>query len=328
MELGKETTRYQVMLYPLKFKPQHIPKIWGSESWQVSCYGQFVSVVSNGSLAGDTLQDLLETYMDELVGEPIYSIYGNRFPLLEKFIDAQDALSVQVHPDDMTAYDRHREWGKTEMWYVVDAAEGATLVLGFAQETDMEELQQTLAEHRLKDLLHLVPIQTGDVIFLPAGTVHALNKGVQVAEIQQSSDLTYRIYDYDRLGLDGKMRPLHIQEALEVIDYTVNEQPKIEYNAPELGSVNLIDDVHFTTNLLCFNREIGRDYALLDSFVTYMCVEGDATIRSTDCDQPPIRLSKGETVLIPACLNDVQLVPLSPKVRLLETYIQTAHVGE
>lgn len=316
------------MLYPLKFKPQHIPKIWGSESWQVSCYGQFVSVVSNGSFAGDTLQDLLETYMDELVGESIYSIYGNRFPILEKFIDAQDSLSVQVHPDDMTAYDRHRESGKTEMWYVVDAAEGATLVLGFAQELDMDELQQALADHRLNDLLHLVPVQTGDVIFLPPGTVHALNKGIRVAEIQQSSDLTYRIYDYDRLGLDGNMRPLHIQEALEVIDYTVNEQPKVEYDAPELGAVNLIEDVHFTTNLLCFNQEIGRDYAPLDSFVTYMCVEGEATVYSADCDQPPIRIAKGETVLIPACLNDIQLKPLSSSVKLLETYIQTPRIGE
>ena len=309
-----------MMLYPLKFKPQLLPKVWGSESWEVSCYGEYVSEVENGQLAGDSLQDLLETYMADLVGDSVYEIYGNRFPLLAKFIDAQDDLSVQVHPDDETAYDRHRELGKTEMWYVVDAEEGGSLTLGFSRETDMDELQEALEQHRVMDLLQRVPVKRGDVIFLPAGTVHAINRGVKVAEIQESSDITYRIYDYERPGLDGRLRPLHIEDAIEVIDYTVNEQPKVQYESPELGAVNLIKDPHFTTNLLCFNRVIERDYAPLDSFVIYMCVEGEATIEATECNEPPLHIRKGESVLIPACLNDIRLTPISP-TKFLEIYV-------
>ena len=311
-----------MMLYPLKFKPQLLPKVWGSESWEVSCYGEYVSEVENGQLAGDSLQDLLETYMADLVGDSVYEIYGNRFPLLAKFIDAQDDLSVQVHPDDETAYDRHRELGKTEMWYVVDAEEGGSLTLGFSRETDMDELQEALEQHRVMDLLQRVPVKRGDVIFLPAGTVHAINRGVKVAEIQESSDITYRIYDYERPGLDGRLRPLHIEDAIEVIDYTVNEQPKVQYEPLELGAVNLIKDPHFTTNLLCFNRVIERDYAPLDSFVIYMCVEGEATIEATECDEPPLHIRKGKSVLIPACLNDIRLTPSTQEVRFLEIYIE------
>ncbi len=309
-----------MMLYPLKFKPQLLPKVWGSESWEVSCYGEHVSEVENGQMAGDSLQDLLETYMADLVGDRVYEVYGNRFPLLAKFIDAQDDLSVQVHPDDETAYDRHRELGKTEMWYVVDAEEGGSLTLGFSHETDMDELQEALEQHRVVDLLQRVPVKRGDVIFLPAGTVHAINRGVKVAEIQESSDITYRIYDYERPGLDGRLRPLHIEDAIEVIDYTVNEQPKVQYESPELGAVNLIKDPHFTTNLLCFNRVIERDYAPLDSFVIYMCVEGEATIEATECNEPPLHIRKGESVLIPACLNDIRLTPISP-TKFLEIYV-------
>lgn len=307
-------------LYPLKFKPQLLPKVWGSESWKVSCYGEHVSEVENGQLAGDSLQDLLETYMADLVGDSVYEIYGNRFPLLAKFIDAQDDLSVQVHPDDKTAYDRHRELGKTEMWYVVDADKDATLTVGFTHDTDMDELQEALKQHRVTDLLQRVPVQQGDVIFLPAGMVHAINRGVKVAEIQESSDITYRIYDYERLGLDGKLRPLHIEEAIEVIDYTACEQPKVQYESLELGAVNLVKDPHFTTNLLCFNRVIERDYAPLDSFVIYMCVEGEATIEATECSEPPLHIGKGESVLIPACLNDIRLTPISP-AKFLEIYV-------
>lgn len=308
-------------LYPLKFKPQLLPKVWGSESWEVSCYGEHVSEVENGQLAGDSLQDLLETYMADLVGDSVYEIYGNRFPLLAKFIDAQDDLSVQVHPDDETAYDRHRELGKTEMWYVVDADEDGSLIVGFAQDTDMEELQEALEQHRVMELLQRVPVKQGEVLFLPAGTVHAINRGVKVAEIQESSDITYRIYDYERPGLDGKLRPLHIDEAIEVIDYTVCEQPKVHYEPTELGAVNLVQDPHFTTNLLCFNHIIERDYAPLDSFVIYMCVEGEANIEAAECGEPPLHIGKGESVLLPACLNDVRLTPTTQNVRFLEIYV-------
>ena len=307
-------------LYPLKFRPKVLPKVWGSETWEISCCGDHISEIANGQLEGDSLQDILETYMSDLVGDKVYDIYGNRFPLLMKFIDAKDDLSVQVHPDDMTAFDRNRELGKTEMWYVVDAEEGGELTVGFSLETDMDELQKALEQHKVLDLLQRVPVKKGDVVFLPAGTVHALNRGVKVAEIQESSDITYRIYDYDRLGLDGQPRQLHIDEAMEVIDYTACEEPKVEYEVPTLGAVNLVKDIHFTTNLLVFDKKIGRDYAPLDSFVVYMCVDGEVLISAPECEEQDIRISKGESVLIPACLDDITLTPVVP-TKLLETYI-------
>lgn len=309
-----------MMLYPLKFKSQVLPKVWGSESWGVSCYGEYVSEVENGPLAGNSLQDLLEIYMADLVGDSVYEQYGNYFPLLAKFIDAKDDLSVQVHPDDETAYDRHREFGKNEMWYVMDAEQGATLTVGFTRNIDMEELQDAIANHTVPTLLQRIPVQQGDVVFIPAGMVHSINRGVTVAEIQESSDITYRIYDYNRLGLDGKLRALHIEEAIEVIDYTVQEHPKLQYDIPDLGAVNLVSDSHFTTNLLCFSQTIERDYAALDSFVIYMCVEGEVLIEAQECKEKPLRVCKGEAVLLPACLNDVRLTT-NTKTRLLENYV-------
>lgn len=311
------------MLYPLKFRPCMLPKIWGSEVWAVSAFGQYVSQVADGSLQGDSLQDLLETYMDELVGGRVYAAFGNRFPLIAKFIDAKDDLSVQVHPDDMTAYDRHRSLGKTEMWYVVQAEEGAAVVEGFTRELDREELQDLLRTRRLGEVLNCVPVAAGDVVFLPAGTVHALKRGVQVAEIQEASDITYRLYDYDRPGLDGQLRPLHIEQAMEVVDYMPCEEPLVAYGLPEAdaGAAGLVQDVHFSTNLLCFRRPIGRDYAPLDSFVLYMCVAGEARVEAPEVQHEPVSVRQGEAVLVPACLHDIRLTPVGGEARLLETYI-------
>lgn len=321
MEMGTKDTL--VMLYPLTFQPHTLPKIWGSEVWVVSALGEYVSQVANGSLQGDSLQDLLETYMDELVGDRVYAAFGNRFPLIAKFIDAQDDLSVQVHPDDMTAYDRHRSLGKTEMWYVVQAEEGAAIVEGFTRELDREELQDLLRTRRLGEVLNCVPVAVGDVAFLPAGRVHALKRGVQVAEIQEASDITYRLYDYDRPGLDGQLRPLHIEQAEEVVDYTPCEESLVSYDLPEAdaGAVGLVHDVHFTTNLLRFRRPIGRDYAPLDSFVLYMCVAGEALVEALEVQHEPVSLRQGEAVLIPACLHDIRLTPVGEEAKLLETYI-------
>ncbi len=321
-------------LYPLKFTPILKEKIWGGtrlanlgkdllgsvcvgESWELSAYGDDVSIVTNGFLAENTLNELVEIYMGELVGERVYQRYGNQFPLLFKFIDAGDNLSVQVHPNDKVAIERHGSLGKSEMWYVVDAEPNAALILGFNQDIDADTLQDKLATHTLPEVLQTVPIRKDDVAYLPAGLVHSLCKGVVVAEIQETSDVTYRIYDYDRVDANGDSRDLHIAEALDVINYKQHKKPLIDYNPTMNVSTNLTQDV-FTTNLLHFNQNVQRDYMPLDSFVVYMCVEGEVIIQTDDCLTP---LQKGETVLIPACIGDVKLLPRTNEVKILESYM-------
>lgn len=325
------------MLYPLKFRPILKEKIWGGqglerygkitggqtrigESWELSAQGGDVSVVSEGALADNDLNDLVEVYMGDLVGDAVYERFGNRFPLLFKLIDAQDRLSIQVHPDDDTAWERHRDSGKTEMWYVLEAAAGAVLTLGFNKQVTPEDLQQRLQRHTLPEVLCRVPVQKGDVAFIPAGLVHAVDKGIVLAEIQQNSDLTYRLFDYDRLDAQGQPRELHVEQALEVIRYEKNRQPLTRHTPVMNGAVNLVQCPCFTTNLLCFNRTIERDYALLDSFVVYMCIEGLCTLATATGN---VTLTKGETVLLPAVIDDVRLLPHSSEVRLLEVYIPT-----
>ena len=306
-------------LYPLLFKPIHCPKIWGSESWQLSAYGDLLSEVSNGYLAENTLPELIEIYMDELVGEHVYERYGNRFPLLFKFIDAQDDLSIQVHPADTEP----GFGGKTEMWYVTSAKPDAQIVMGFAKDTSAEEVQARLQDGTLPSLMQYTPVVTGDVAFIPAGRIHALCRGTQVAEIQQNSDTTYRLYDYDRRDAQGNARPLHLTEALQVLDYKHTRQPLTSYDRPTNGPVNLADDPHFTTNLLAFDRLIERDYATLDSFVVYMCVRGavELTALDADADNAVVHLPAGTTVLLPASLNDIRLRPTTDSAKLLEVYL-------
>lgn len=306
-------------LYPLLFKPIYCPKIWGSESWQLSAYGDLLSEVENGYLAENTLPELIEIYMDELVGGQVYERYGTRFPLLFKFIDAQDDLSIQVHPADSEP----GFGGKTEMWYVTEAQPGAQIVMGFAQDTTAEEIQARLADGTLSELMQHTPVVKGDVAFIPAGRIHALCRGTRVAEIQQNSDTTYRLYDYDRRDAQGNARPLHLKEALQVLDYKHTEQPLTPYAVPANGAVNLADDPHFTTNMLAFDRLIERDYAPLDSFVVYMCVEGEVELTALDAepDLAVVNVPAGTTVLLPASLNDIRLRPTTPSAKLLEVYL-------
>ncbi len=321
-------------MYPLKFHPIIKDKIWGGhkleaygkdahglpnigESWELSAHDEDVSVVSNGFLQENTLNELVEVYMGDLVGERIYQRYGNQFPLLFKFIDAGADLSVQVHPNDEVALERHGSLGKSEMWYVLDAEDTGSLILGFKEDTDANGLLEHLEEHRLEDLLQVVPVQKGDVAYLPSGLVHSLGKGVMVAEIQETSDLTYRIYDYERTDAQGNQRELHIQEALDVIDYKATKKPLIDYYAALNTSTNLTQDV-FIVNLLHFDRAIIRDYTPLDSFVVYMCVEGTCQIET---DGHTTSLTQGETVLIPATIGEVTIIPTTPETKLLETYM-------
>lgn len=321
-------------LYPLKFTPILKDKIWGGtklktlfhklgatdktgESWELSGYENDQSEVSNGFLAGNNLQELIEIYMEELVGDNVYQKFGLTFPLLFKFIDANDNLSIQVHPNDEIAEERHHSFGKTEMWYVLHADPGSELIIGFKEDSSKEKYLEALNNGNIEDILQKVKVDSGDVFFIPAGLIHAIGKGVVLAEIQQTSDITYRIYDYNRVDSNGKERELHTDEAVDVIDYTASIDPKVNYNPAYNELSNLVTCEYFTTNVIRFNEELTRNYGQLDSFEVYMCVEGSLEI---ECKGARTSVSKGETVLIPACINEIVLIP-SGDVTLLEVFV-------
>ena len=323
-------------LYPLKFTPILKDKIWGGtklqtffgkttnskslgESWELSGVDGEESVVSNGFLAGNNIAELIEIYMGDLVGDKVFENFGLTFPLLFKLIDANDDLSIQVHPNNKIALERHNSFGKTEMSYVIDADENAELIIGFAKKTSKEEYAEAVKNGQTEKLLQKIPVKQGDVFFIPAGIVHTIGKGVVLAEIQQASDITYRIYDYKRTDENGKERDLHIGQALDVINFEVSENPKISYN-PQLNEVvNLTKCDYFTTNIIRFNQKITRSYVSLDSFVVYMCIDGEFEI---DIQGEKTAVEKGETVLIPAIIDDVKLIPVSTeKSEILEVYV-------
>lgn len=326
----------KIMLYPLKFKPILKQTIWGGdklayksndsqikasigESWEISGVQDNVSVVAEGPLAENTLEELTEVYMGDLVGDKIYEKFGIEFPLLIKYIDACDHLSIQVHPDDATAKKRHNAYGKTEMWYLPDADPDAELIIGFKKDTTKEEYLRSLHENTLPELLNTERVKKGDCFFIPAGTVHAICKGCFIAEIQQTSDITYRIYDYDRRDKNGNPRELHTELATDVINFSGQKQHGIHYHRHENHSEELVHCDYFTTNYLKFNEEIEKDYFDLDSFIIYMCLEGTFTL-VYDVDQSA-KMTKGETILIPACIKNIFLIP-EKEAELLEIYIK------
>lgn len=323
-------------LYPLKFKPIYLEKLWGGqrlktmlnkdfgqakncgESWEISGVEGNISVVGNGFLEGNDLNELIEIYMGELVGEKVYEQFGNEFPLLIKFIDAQDDLSVQVHPNDELSKERHDAYGKTEMWYVVDAAPGALINSGFSKQVSKQQYIELVESGNLIDVLKYDEAKPGDVFFIPAGRIHAIGKGCLVAEIQQTSDVTYRIFDYNRPDDKGNLRELHTELAVDAIDYSYLPEYKTKYS-PELNkSVELAKCKYFTTNLLEFDRLLEKDYYQIDSFVIFMTLDGSFEIETEEGTE---RVEKGETVLIPASIESLQLKPVSGKVKLLEVYI-------
>ncbi|HEY3369678.1 MAG TPA: type I phosphomannose isomerase catalytic subunit [Prolixibacteraceae bacterium] len=324
-------------LYPLKFTPVYKDKIWGGnkietvlnkdfgdlpncgESWELSGVEGNISVVSNGFLAGNTLEELIEVYMGDVVGDQVFEMFGIEFPLLIKFIDANDDLSIQVHPDDELSKERHNAFGKTEMWYVLQADPGSKLQSGFSKQVDQEEYLEKLENNELTDILNFEEVSAGDVYFIPAGRVHAIGKGILLAEIQQTSDITYRIYDYDRRDAKGNPRELHTDLALDAIDFAIFPEYKSKYTPSLNESVELVKCKYFTTNVLEINQTLEKDYNQLDSFVIYMCIEGSLQIKTESGSEA---LQKGETILIPASIENVQLNPTSASVKLLEVYIE------
>jgi len=324
------------MLYPLKFTPIYKEKIWGGqklntilnkdiptdkkigESWELSAVQDNISVVANGNLKGNTLQEIIEIFMSDMVGEKIYQKYGIEFPLLIKFIDASDILSVQVHPGDKIAKERHKAYGKNEIWYIMDTEKEAELILGFNQELDKNTFKQKLNNKELKDILHFQKIQKDEVYYIPAGRVHSIGKGTLLAEIQQTSDITYRIYDWDRTDNKGNSRELHIDLALDVIDYKKIKNLKSNYENKVNISNKVEETPFFTINKIPLDKKLNKDYNDIDSFVIYMILDGEIEI--TDENNNSVKATKGETILIPA---ELKLITLTPKTKtnLLEIYI-------
>ena len=317
------------MLYPLKFKPIYKTKVWGGdkiakikndsnvpadcgESWEISGVQGDVSVVSNGFLAGNTLQEIIEVYLDEIVGEKVLDEYGYEFPILLKIIDAKDNLSVQVHPDDETAAELHNARGKTEAWYILDADKDAKIIDGFNRDTTESELLQSIKDGNLENLLKYHNVKSGEFYFIPAGRVHGMCAGTAVIEIQETSDITYRIYDYNRGN-----RELHTQYAVDVIDYKKNDKQSVQFSRMPDHSNPIVDCKYFTANYLPVMNSLLKDYSNLDSFVIYHCVHGQVTVKTADSEEI---LNEGESILIPACIDEVVLIPIK-YTELLEVYM-------
>ncbi len=325
-------------LYPLKFEPIFKDYIWGgtklrdklnkktpsnitqcAESWEISSLQDNISVVSNGFLAGNSLQELIEIYMGDIVGDKVFDKFGDEFPLLIKLIDATDTLSIQVHPDNKIAKERHHAFGKTEMWYIIDSEPNSQIITGFKRKTTKSVYQKHLSENNLKDILNAEQAKKDEVFFLPAGRVHAIGKGIMLAEIQQASDITYRIYDWDRVDKNGNPRELHTDLALDVIDFKQYDSYKSSKPLAKNEDTELVGSDFFNVNRLIFNKSIEKDYHLLDSFVIYICIEGELNINYGEGNFES--LTKGETVLIPADLKELTLEP-KESAMILEIFIK------
>ena len=303
---------------PFKNLPSDPRKI--GESWEVSDVENRSSIVADGPEEGVALGELVRRYGAELVGRSVMERFGERFPLLIKFIDARDDLSVQVHPGDELALQRHGSFGKTEMWYVVQAAPGAALYSGFSRPIDADEFRRRVEDQTLMEVLCRYEVRPGDVFFLPAGRVHAIGAGCFVAEIQQTSDVTYRIYDYDRRDANGCPRELHVAQALDAIDYTYLPDHRTHYTPRPDSAVELAHCPYFTTHLLDLTTQpMTRDFARLDSFVIYLCMAGGVSLCDDVGNVRTIR--RGQTILLPATTRHITLTPETEGVKLLETFI-------
>ena len=317
-------------LYPLQFEPILKDRIWGGEklktilnkpivskitgeSWELSTVEGDVSVVSNGVLKGKSLIDLIDETPNEILGTAVYNCFGKQFPLLFKYLDAREDLSIQVHPNDKLAKERHNSFGKTEMWYVMQADPDSRIIVGFKENSSKEEYLKHLHDNSLVSILDDVKAKAGDVFFLETGTVHAIGAGLVVAEIQQTSDITYRLYDFDRVDAQGNKRELHVDLALDAINYNkVNTQKK--YETKENTSNVVVDCPYFTTNFIPLENKLEVSKSG-ESFTVYMCIEGSFEI---DFDGFKHTYIKGDTVLVPAEIN---AFILSGKASILEIYI-------
>ena len=321
---------------PLKFEPILKTIVWGGEkiapykgieteqkhigeSWELSGVAGNESIVAEGPLKGKTIAQLVKEYKADLVGKHVYENTGDEFPLLIKFIDALSDLSIQVHPNDELAAKRHNgSKGKTEMWYVVDAEPGAHLLSGLTEKITPEQYAAKVADGTITDVLARYEVHPGDVFFLPAGRIHAICGGCFIAEIQQTSNITYRIYDYGRLGLDGKPREVHTELAKDAIDYTVYPDYRTHYEPRQNEEQEVVSCKYFTTSIYDLTLPYAKDLSEIDSFLVVMCLTGSGAIE-VDGEEVPVH--QGETVLIPAAADDICFVP-DGSMKVLTSYIR------
>jgi len=308
-------------LYPLKFKPILKERLWGGtklrdvlnkpiesditgESWELSGVSGDISEVSNGTLQGTSLQELITLHGESLLGKSVVERFGNEFPILIKFIDAKQDLSIQLHPNDALAKRRHNSFGKTEMWYIMDANPGSQLIVGFNKDVEKTEYIESLESGNLLNLMNYEEVNEGDTFFINTGKIHAIGAGVLLAEIQQTSDITYRVYDFDRRDKDGNLRELHTSLAIDAIDYEQKNDFKVNYQKYKDVTNAMVDCPYFKTNFLDLSKNIGLDVSQRDSFTIYMCVGGEAKISN---DWGTTDIKKGETVLIGASSSNINI---------------------
>lgn len=331
------------MMYPLLFKPNMHVVVWGGnnlqpykglpetsdpigESWEVSAVDSSPSIIANGSMAGHTLVEAVAEYPNEILGERVAKKYGDKMPLLVKFIDAKTDLSIQVHPNDEMAQRVHGKFGKTEMWYIIDAQPGAYLYAGFKDEITPYEYKKRVEDGTICDVLAKHEVHPGDVFYIPAGRVHAICGGIVLAEVQQSSDVTYRIFDYNRLGLDGNPRELHTELAAEAIDFHVESDYRTHYENLQERAVPVIDTPFFDVRIMDVKNSFHRNLIKYDSFIISMCIKGTFKIVLRDGDDVDeanreVVVNEGNSCLIPACVADYDIIPLGGTAKVLEAHI-------
>ncbi len=337
-----------MQIYPLLFKPNLHTVVWGGnrlipykgiattalpdgialdtpigESWEVSAVESSPCTVANGSLQGRDLISVVDEYGASLLGNAVYKQYGGKLPLLVKFIDASKDLSIQVHPNDDIAMRRHGKFGKTEMWYIIDAEPGACLYAGFKETITPYEYKKRVEDGTICDVLARHEVHPGDVFYIPAGRIHAICGGIMLAEVQQSSDVTYRIFDYNRPGLDGKPRQLHTELAAEAIDYHVEKDYRTHYGDTTERAAQVIDTPFFDVRVMDIKEAFHRNLLKYDSFVISMCIKGHCRIslRNYTGEQQTIEMPEGNSCLIPASIADYDIIPLLPNTRILEAHI-------
>ena len=336
LAMGCVIEAQRTKLYPILFEPNLHTKVWGGEqlatwknlphqpyvgeSWEVSAVPSAPSVITNGTWAGYSLPEVISKMPDAILGKAVAKQYQNLLPVLVKFIDANEDLSIQVHPDNDMAQREHNKMGKNEMWYILSAEPESYIYAGFQEQLSEHEYKQRVADGSIINALAKHHVKAGDVFYIPAGRVHAIGKGIRLLEVQQSSDVTYRIYDYNRLDLDGQPRELHTQLAAQALDYQVYKEYKSEYQE-NTNTANLcLDTEYFTVRVVDLEETIRRNMVKYDSFIIQSCVEGECKIRIRST-QDEVTLRKGYSCLIPAAIADYDMIPLQPHAKVIESYI-------
>ncbi len=329
-------------LYPLLFAPNLREVVWGGgrllewkglppadvpigESWEVCSLPERESVISNGPYAGRKLNDFTDEMGEKVLGRAVVKQYGRQLPLLVKLIDAHQDLSIQVHPNDEMAMRYHGKKGKTEMWYVIDAEPGSSVLVGFKKKITPLEYGLRVMDGTICDVLARHEVKPGDVFYIPFGRVHAICGGILLAEVQQSSDITYRIFDYDRPGIDGRPRELHTEMAAKAIDYEVLDDYRTHYLEAIGKAVPVINSPYFSIRVTDIVRPLHRDLRKYDSFVISICMQGSCRIEPRTAvgmaPTAPVTIRSGFSTLIPAAIADYDIVPLTSETRILETFI-------